>query len=129
MNKKELNKAMNYSQDKGFGIYDAYKHLSINPERLIFFWKGKKRQEKIKEEVVLLRALINLTNIYKEKFGSDSPYDLALFAKDPAEFVERLIRSVEICTLNYVLQTGNGSLNMCPRMSIVKGKRSFLWEH
>ncbi len=128
-NKKELADAMKDAQKRGFGIYDAERHLCINPESLFFFWGDKKREAKPMDEVVLLRSLMKLKNIYKEKFGNDSPYDLELFESNPAEFVERMIRAVEICTLNYVLQTGEGSLNTCPRLSMVKGKRSFLWEH
>jgi len=126
--KTELDKALRNSKVKGFGIYDAEKQLSINPENLSFMWAGKEKETKPLEELILLRALMTLKKIYKDKFGDDSPYDLKLFNKDPAEFMERMIRAVEICTLNHVLQTGEGALNMSPRMSMVKGKRSFIWE-
>ena len=75
-----------------------------------------------------------IEKIYKEKFAKNkcsccsSPYDLKLFRKDPGLFVERLIRAVEICTMKYVLNIPDGNLNINKRPSIVKGRRSFLWE-
>lgn len=129
MNEKEFRKAWDKAKKTGFGIYDTKRQLSINPDSLAFFWDSKKRKDKPLEEVVLLRNLMKLKDIYREKFGNDSPYDLKLLRKDPAAFVERMIRAVEICSLNYVLNTGEGSLNLCPQMNIVMGKRTFLWEH
>ena len=128
MDRKELNKAMKNAKDKGFGIYDTERNLCINPDNLSFIWDTEKRKEKVMDEVVLLRSLMNMKDIYKEKFDGASPYELKLLEKDPAEFVERMIRAVEICTLNYVLQIEEGALNLCSRANIVKGKRRFLWE-
>jgi len=125
---KELNKAFKDSKERGFGVYDSEKKLCINPEALTFVWDSKKRENKMLQEVVLLRSLMNIKNIYKEKFGNDEPMNLELFNKDIELFIERLIRAVEICTLNYVLQTGEGALNDSKRMNIVKGRRRFIWE-
>ena len=68
-----------------------------------------------------------IKSIYKKKFKNQSSYDLKLFEKDCGLFVERLIRAVEICTLEYVLNVG-GALNKF-NATIVKGRKKFVWEY
>jgi len=128
---KELDKAMKDSQKNGLGVYDQILKKRINVEALAFFSpEGKKIKKKPKKEVQLRHNLMVIKKVYNEKFKKcTNPYCLALFKKDEGLFVERLIRAVEICTLSYVLNTGEGDLNLNKRMSIVKGRRGFLWEH
>lgn len=125
--KEEMKKTMKSVRKYGFGIYDTKNKLSIDPLTLQFIWRGIKRK-KMKEEVCLHTDLARIEKIYKEKFGSGSSgLELDLFRKDIELFIERLIRSVEICTLKYVLNVGGG-LNRLKRMNILKGKRKFVWE-
>jgi len=126
MNKEEMKKTMKSVRKYGFGIYDTKNKICIDPLTLSFIWRGTKRK-KMKEEVCLHTDLARIEKIYKEKFGNSSSLGLDLFRKDIELFIERLIRSVEICTLRYVLNVGGG-LNKRKRMNILKGKRNFVWE-
>ena len=130
--KKEINKAWKDAKENGLGVIDPILKKRINVESLSFLWvhpDGKvKKPPKMRKEIELRRGLLIIEKVYKEKFVKDSPYDLELFKKDPGLFVERLIRAVEICTMRYVLNQPDGSLNINKRCSIVKGRRAFLWE-
>lgn len=129
MNEEELKKATDDAVKIGFGCYDREHGVRIQPEELIFIDSdGEEKKDKMRSQIQLVQDLVALERIYKEKFGDDSPYDLALFEKDSGIFVERMIRAAEICTLNHVLLTGKGTLNK-HNGSIIKGRRSFIWEH
>lgn len=127
LNKKEMNKVWKDVKKNNFGVYDPELKKRINPMNLAFFW-GTEKKNKIRQELVLHRDLGIIEDIYKKRFGTNGEGALSLDKwSDPELFVERLIRAVEICTLRYVLNKG-GYLNKYSRMSIVKGKRSFIWE-
>ncbi|KKL73226.1 hypothetical protein LCGC14_2077000 [marine sediment metagenome] len=127
---KETTKAMRDAKKFGLGIIDQETGKRINPETLAFFWTGKQKM-KLQKEVVLQRNFAVIKKVYKEKFGKkcSNPYCLELFKEDIGLFVERLIRAVEICTMGYVLNDGNGTLNLNKCSTIVKGRKGFLWEH
>lgn len=124
---KEMDKVWKDVREHNFGIYDPELKKRINPNYLAFFWRKQDLEIGIKREVVLHRDLLIIEEIYKEKFGDQSPYDLELFKKDEGLFVERLIRAVEICTMGYVLNKG-GALNKWKPATIIKGKKKFVWE-
>lgn len=131
--RKEFDKVNKDAECLGLGVFDSVNKKRIDVEKLTFLWKcsaGKlHKPPKIRKEIELRSRLVIIEKIYKEKFGKDTdPYDLKLFREDEGLFVERLIRAVEICTMNYVLNIPNGSLNINKRPSIIKGRRSFVWE-
>jgi hypothetical protein len=128
---EELDKVKIDTQKKGIGIYDQEHKLRIDPEALAFFnQNGDENKAKPRTKVELTQDLVALERIFKKKYGSRwaDPYDIRLYGKDPAKFVEMLIRATEICTLNYVLRTGLGALNK-NNSTIVKGNKHFIWEH
>lgn len=128
--KKEFKKAWKDSKKNGLGIFDQNTKKRIDPEGLVFISpSGEKEKVKPRKEIQLRRDLMLIEKVYKEKFKKcTNPYCLDLFKEDEGLFVERLIRAVEICSLKYVLNKEDGGLNISKRMSIVKGRRSFLWE-
>ncbi len=121
-----MKKVFDDVKKRGFGIFDSESMKRVNPKALAFFWDTEK-ERKIKRAVVLHRDLMVIKGIYKKKFKNQDSYDLKLFEKDSGLFVERLIRAVEICTLEYVLNTG-GALNKF-NSTIIKGRKKFVWEH
>lgn len=130
--KKEFDKAWNDAQRLGVGVFDPVLKKRVNVESLSFLYNcpaGKiHKPPKLRTEIELRRGLAIIKKVYKEKFGDDSPYDLKLFKKDEGLFIERMIRAVEICTMNYVLNLPNGNLNLNKNSSIIKGRRRFMWE-
>lgn len=128
---KEFKKAWKDAKKNGWGVYEPFLKKRIEANKLVFISStGKKVKAKPRTEVQLRQNLMAIKKVYNEKFKKcTNPYCLSLFKKDEGLFVERLIRAVEICTLSYILNTGEGSLNLNKRMSIVKGRRSFLWEY
>ncbi len=132
--KKEFDKAWKDAKKLGVGVIDPHLKKRINIEDLTFIRvasDGKKGKfPKLKSEIELRSRLAIIKKIYKEKFKNcTNPYCLTLFKKDEGLFVERLIRAVEICTMNYALNLPEGNLNMNKRPSIIKGRRQFLWEN
>ena len=125
---KESKKAFKDAKEKGFGLIDGKTLKRIDPEALVFIWDSNEKVKDMQKRVVLERDLMIVKKIFKEKFNDDNPYDLKLFRKDPGEFIERMIRAVEICTLNYVLNKGEGTLNKSKDSTIIKGKKKFVWE-
>lgn len=123
---KEMRLVMSDVREHGLGIYDPKLKKRIDATGLCLMWDSD-APIRVRKEFVLLRDLAIVKKIYKEKFGAQSPYDLALFEKDPGLFAERLIRAVEICTLNYVLNKG-GALNKDKNSTIIKGRKKFVWE-
>ena len=129
---KEYSKAMKDIPKMGVGVFDPITKKRIDITNLAIFYNcpaGKvHKPPKLRTEIELRSRFEIIEKVYKEKFGDDSPYDLKLFKKDEGLFVERLIRAVEICTMNYVLNLPDGCLNLNKSSSIVKGRRRFLWE-
>jgi len=123
--KVEWDKAYKDAEKNGLGIMDMKTGTHIDGTNLAFLWPSGKAK-KPQKEVVLQRDLITIEKIYKEKFGTTSPYDIQLFNMDVGHFIERLIRATEICTMKYVLNKG-GALNKC-KATITRGRRKFLWE-
>lgn len=123
----EMNKVFKDVKGKGYGIFNIKTKKRVDPEDLSIIINGDCKD--MRPELSLRKNLKLIENVYKEKFGNDCPYDLELFKKDEGLFVERLIRAVEICSLRYVLRMRNGALNTCKKLSMVKGRRMFLWEH
>lgn len=114
-------------KEKGVGIFDQIVKRRVDPDALVFTWPSD-RKMKLKSGVQLKRNLAVIEKAYSVKFGNNSPYDLKLFKEDPASFTERMIRAVEICTLNYVLSTGKGNLNLNKSTNLILGKKRMVWE-
>ena len=123
---KEMGKAFQDVEKDGVGFYDPETKKRINIKGLVILTSQKEKPE-IKKEVILWRDLAIIKNVYREKFDNHSAYCLKLFEKDSALFIERMIRAVEICTLQYVLNNG-GALNIDKHPTITKGRNKFLWE-
>jgi hypothetical protein len=129
--KKELKKLDQDIKKHRFAVLDQEHWIRIDPEQLAFFTRhGGKLEKMPRTKVQLVQDLTALERIFVKKFGNRwvNVYDMEMLKKDPAKFTERMIRAAEICTLNYVLQTGLGGLNK-HNDSLVKGKKHFLWEH
>lgn len=105
------------------------KIVSLDSDRIIYYWNGKQTHKGKKELSNLYRQLQDCMKIYRAKFGKTSPYSLGLFNKNPAHFVERMIRAAEICTLKYALGIDGGGLNISKRATVIKGTHGFVWEH
>ena len=86
---KKLEKEMKKSEEDvkriGFGLLDMEEKRRVNPEKLAFMWPSGKPPG-LMQEVVLQRNFAVIKKVYKEKFGTDSPYDLELFRKDEGLF-------------------------------------------
>ncbi len=131
--KKEFIKSNKDAKKLGLGVYDPILKKRIDITKLAFIWPcpaGKlHKPPKLRKEIELRSRLQIIKKVFQEKFGKDTdPYDLKLFKKDEGLFVERLIRAVEICTMNYVLNLPGGSLNLNKCCSIIKGRKKFVWE-
>lgn len=126
-NPTEMQLAMQDMQKHGFGVYDPKSKKRIDITALCLMWDDK-LPVRVRKEFVLTRDLAIIKKIFREKFGSQNPYDLELFQSDPGLFVERLIRAVEICTLSFVLNKG-GVLNKDLGSTIIKGRKKFVWEY
>ena len=111
--------------EKGVAVFDVKNKTVIDMDNLAFFWLH--RPGKVRSKLQLCSGLARILKIYKGKFGVTSPYDLELYHKDPALFIERMIRAAEICTLKYVLNLDGGGLNDSTT-SLVFGKNQMHWE-
>ena len=122
---REYNRMLKDVRENGFGIFDTNTKQRINPSQLVLMWDSKIKNPTL-EEIKLGRDLVAVRKIYRERFKGKSAYGLALFREDPEKWAERLIRAVEICTLEYILDTGGG-LNLGPQ-SIAFGNKRMHWE-
>lgn len=128
IDKVQFDKAWQDAKEGGFGIYDRRWGIRIDPSDLIFVSPcGKVSKNLVRHRAALMANLATIERIYRKKFGSQSSMSLDLFESNIGDFIERLIRSVEICTLRYALNVG-GALNATENMWIIKGRQSFLWE-
>jgi succinate dehydrogenase flavin-adding protein (antitoxin of CptAB toxin-antitoxin module) len=129
---KEAIEAMNKAKKNSLSVLYRQKDgkiVSLDSDRIVYYWNGKKTTRDKKELSHLFRQLQDCEKIYHSKYGKTSPYSLALFKKSPAQFTERTIRAAEICTLKYALGVDGGGLNISKRATIIKGTHVFVWEH